>query len=358
MPTEHLLLDAVRLLHGCDNLDDLAGRMIGAARSVVSCDTAVFTEVNVEHRRAVHLSSDTAFSRQAARLNREYERFVHQHPLVVFALRDPEPVTKFSDFITLRELRRLGLYKELLEPLGVARQIGVCLSAAPELAVGVALNRAGRDFSERDRRRLALLRPHLREAYQAASLRAGLSEQLSRQDLALGSLRAGLLVVDAGGRIETENAGARAALLAAFPDRSGRGNRLPEPLRVWLAAALRDAARIDRPKAVNAAANFTVMRGRLRVRLLLGEDLLRVTLLLRFEDASQAVSCLHRDGLTRREAEVLSRLALGETNAEIARGLAIRPGTAKIHVERILGKLAVTTRTAAARVALSWLNEA
>lgn len=52
--------------------------------------------------------------------------------------------------------------------------------------------------------------------------------------------------------------------------------------------------------------------------------------------------------LTRREQEVLQRITLGETDAAIGHALGISPKTASKHVENILRKLGVETRTAAA----------
>ena len=57
-------------------------------------------------------------------------------------------------------------------------------------------------------------------------------------------------------------------------------------------------------------------------------------------------------GLTRRELEVLAEVATGRTNREIAEALFISESTAGVHVSNILGKLGVSTRTEAARVAL------
>jgi LuxR family maltose regulon positive regulatory protein len=51
--------------------------------------------------------------------------------------------------------------------------------------------------------------------------------------------------------------------------------------------------------------------------------------------------------LTTRELEVLSLLAQGLTNQEIAQQLVISPGTAKRHVANIFAKLAVVNRTQA-----------
>ncbi len=57
-------------------------------------------------------------------------------------------------------------------------------------------------------------------------------------------------------------------------------------------------------------------------------------------------------GLTPRELEVLAEVASGRTNREIAGNLFISESTAGVHVSNILGKLGVSTRTEAARVAL------
>ncbi len=62
-----------------------------------------------------------------------------------------------------------------------------------------------------------------------------------------------------------------------------------------------------------------------------------------------AVATLAR--LTGREQQVLGLLPSGASNAEIAERLGMAPGTAKIHVERILHKLGVRDRTAAAVLA-------
>ena len=60
----------------------------------------------------------------------------------------------------------------------------------------------------------------------------------------------------------------------------------------------------------------------------------------------------HPAGLTAREVEVLSLLAQGLADIEIAKHLVISPHTVHGHLRSIYGKLDATTRTAAARVAL------
>jgi DNA-binding NarL/FixJ family response regulator len=56
-------------------------------------------------------------------------------------------------------------------------------------------------------------------------------------------------------------------------------------------------------------------------------------------------------GLTGRELEVLALVAMGKTNREIAAALVISEHTVARHVQNILAKLGVSSRTAAAAFA-------
>jgi len=75
---------------------------------------------------------------------------------------------------------------------------------------------------------------------------------------------------------------------------------------------------------------------------------LATRLLRRLADESPQERKSAAVALTRRERQVLRLLAQGQTNREIAGNLVITAGTAKQHVERILGKLGVSDRTQAA----------
>ncbi len=58
-----------------------------------------------------------------------------------------------------------------------------------------------------------------------------------------------------------------------------------------------------------------------------------------------------RAELSEKQLEVLSQMALGRTNREIARELCISPQTVKFHVRNVYRALGVSTRTEALRVA-------
>ncbi len=61
--------------------------------------------------------------------------------------------------------------------------------------------------------------------------------------------------------------------------------------------------------------------------------------------------------LTRRQREVLEKLADGETNAAIARDLGLAEGTVRIHVSAILKSLNVSNRTQAAILANRYFKD-
>jgi DNA-binding CsgD family transcriptional regulator len=67
-------------------------------------------------------------------------------------------------------------------------------------------------------------------------------------------------------------------------------------------------------------------------------------------------SVRHADALTsltRREREVLHRISVGETNAQIATGLGITVHAVKFHLSSVFRKLDVPNRTMAASVYLT-----
>jgi DNA-binding NarL/FixJ family response regulator len=59
------------------------------------------------------------------------------------------------------------------------------------------------------------------------------------------------------------------------------------------------------------------------------------------------------DGLTAREAQVLTLIATGRTNAQIAAALVISPSTVKTHINNIFAKIGISDRAQAVRYAYS-----
>jgi DNA-binding CsgD family transcriptional regulator len=100
---------------------------------------------------------------------------------------DVRSVTKISDFYSARQWHATGMYSDHDRSRGIEHELMLCLpdaarTARPGRTVRLMLTRGrGPDFSERDRALLALLRPHLHQAYlDAERCRRG-APQLTRR---------------------------------------------------------------------------------------------------------------------------------------------------------------------------------
>ena len=111
-----------------------------------------------------------------------------------YATEDPlVPTTgarKYSDYLSTREFHRLGLYREVALPLGVEDMFRLWLEPDGENGARLEFDRPARDFRERDRTVLDVLRPHLRQFRRNALRRrafdgAGVLTAREREILAL-----------------------------------------------------------------------------------------------------------------------------------------------------------------------------
>ena len=87
--------------------------------------------------------------------------FCPQDPLQNGLRREERRVLKLSDCFTRRGMRKLDLYHCVWKPLGIDDSLRVWFPAPPGRARTMYLERGKRDFSERDRSLLELLRPFL-----------------------------------------------------------------------------------------------------------------------------------------------------------------------------------------------------
>jgi DNA-binding CsgD family transcriptional regulator len=154
-----------------------------------------------------------------------------------------------------------------------------------------------------------------------------------------GESRQALLVVSPKGRIQFATARATRWLKEFSFSRS---DRLPQVLAGWLDEVISS----DRP------GRFILDRAGTQLRFqMIYREHKSVCLLL--EHGAKSIAPRHSHGLlTRRQIEVLSWVARGKTNAEIAKILSLKPGTIGKYLERIFPKLGVENRTAAASFVL------
>jgi DNA-binding CsgD family transcriptional regulator/PAS domain-containing protein len=278
---------------------------------------------------------------------RRFARIRDEHPVLAHFERSRHGgAAKLSDFLTPTQYRRSRLYQEFFLPAGVEHQISIALPSSGARLVRITLNRAGGDYAERDRTVLDLVRPHLACAQETVEAFERLGAE--RDDLERAAEAADVGVVRIrDGRPSYVNPRARALLAAYF------GARTPErQLPDGLADRLRGTGDPPLPQGLVVEGDGGV----LEVRSLSSTG--GQVLVLRERLTRIPPRLLESLGLTRRQAEVLSWLAQGKANVEIAAILAISPNTVARHVEAIFEALGVQSRTAAAAAAFTHVTPA
>lgn len=183
---------------------------------------------------------------------------------------------------------------------------------------------------------IARVQAHARTARRSRSVRS-----------AIESSDRAMLAMD-GERVAWANAALRRLLAASDTCPIGAN---PPPCWSTATDGLAELAAVLTPWQAGAERHrpivFTWGRRALRARPLSGDDSLTPVLTVEPADSAAGVPV----PLTARESEVLSWVARGKTNRDIAEILGMSPRTVNKHLEHIFEKLGVETRTAAANVA-------
>jgi DNA-binding CsgD family transcriptional regulator len=330
----------LREMYADPDLKGFQSHILSALPGLVPADVISYNEVNPQARRNEYVSAPVV----AAQYEPAFLRHMGDHPLITHykETRDGRAL-RVSDLLPRRRYQRLALYNEFYRPRRMEYQVALTLPAPSPLVVGIALSRSRKDFSDRETRLLDLLRPHLVQAYRNAELMTRVREDLAAIQQALNELAYGLIVVTRQGRIRMANARAVKMLPKYCGGSAARGDRLPEELEHWVRHQVAAAAFPRSPRAPLVLEHGT---RKLVVRIAGGAD----ERLLLLEERTSVLSPhqLLVFGLTRREAEVMTWVVQGKTNAEIAGILGASPHTVIKHLQHVFEKLGVKTRTAAA----------
>jgi DNA-binding CsgD family transcriptional regulator len=351
------ILDLVHAVADIDHPDQFAEIAVDQIGSVVASD---FTSLNDVDPIAATFRS--VFSPRTFPID-DFEAVTtalrdlsSQHPLIAHmsATGDGSAI-KISDFWSRAQWRASELYRRVYARMGVEHQMAIALPTPQPAVVGLALNRCGTepgdDFSERDRAVLNRIRPHLAQSWRNATERARLRSLLAATNVALEAADTAVLLLT--NPIQELNPGTLTDLYR-FYGRPSDHTALPTRVQRWLEqqrASHNRAGLDDLTRPLNA------IRGRRRmiIRYLPGaghDD----ALLLRITPATHLPHELATLGLSPREAEVLTALTTGATNADIAARLHLAPATVKNHLEHIYRKLGAHGRVQATTIALTMLN--
>jgi DNA-binding CsgD family transcriptional regulator len=291
------------------------GRVIGA-------DWVSYNELDRVRRRnileVVRPGEDD--DTDAADLDLYWDVVAFEHPICAPPNTGSHSAEKLSDYVSLSDLRRSRVYDIWFRPYGVERELSVGIPSPLWHTKVLMFDRGpGRDFSERDRSVLNFLRPHLAHLWRAARTRRLLNAALAELDRAGEHDAHGVILIGSGGEIEFASPPARRLLREYFA--AADSGLVPDAVAGWLesgAATPLTRRRGDRSLTVRREADSLVLEER--------------------RDDVQ---------LTSRERDVLSWVARGKTNAEIAELLWLAPSTVRKHLENVYAKLGVSTRTAA-----------
>jgi DNA-binding CsgD family transcriptional regulator len=255
------------------------------------------------------------------------------HPLLTAHAAGQRGALRLSEAVDPSRLSNSELYGDVLHPSGFLYGIAIGIRPGRGEAVVAGLGRGEREFSERDRDVLDLVRPGLERAWRVAEAR----ERLVRALAANPPSGTAVVLLDSYGEIEHSSVDAERWLAEHFGAAEHPG-WLPNPVAGWLALP-------PRPPLVS------VREGRrLTVQLLPGDP---HALLLEEDVASFRPEALRALGLTARDSEMLRAAAAIEDEWEIAAELFLSIHAVRERLEQIEAKLDVRTARAAVAQALS-----
>jgi DNA-binding CsgD family transcriptional regulator len=102
----------------------------------------------------------------------QLERMALEHPFTQYSISTGDPsALKFSDFFTARQFHSSKLYSECYRHAQFDRLLGIASFSRPGITTLNSIRRPGaKDFTERDRLIMNLLRPHFDQARRNAEL--------------------------------------------------------------------------------------------------------------------------------------------------------------------------------------------
>jgi DNA-binding CsgD family transcriptional regulator len=247
-----------------------------------------------------------------------YWRLRHSHPLCSYRERTGDWTTAHtvSEFASQRAFRRTAVWDEIYRYEGINYWLDLGLPPLEGVTRVFIFVHGTRDFGERERLLLQLLGPHLERRACEVEERAAAVDALSAVEDA-GDHVDDVMLATARGTIEFASPRSR-ELLGRYLGVTN--SEVPEGILTETTVASGPAGRLTiRPARIGDL-----------VVLLLAEDDTRTQL------------------LTPRQREVLSAVASGLTDAEIAEDLGVARATVSKHLEAIYERLDVHNRTSAA----------
>jgi DNA-binding CsgD family transcriptional regulator len=172
--------DVERLLRFVADAEDLGGEepftpeLLQELGTIVQADWLGYNELDCVRRRAHLIVERPGNAFDDDELTEEEWVLLEEHPICQAHERGDFRTLKLSDFLTRRELLSSQLYSEWLHPYDIEHELELAIPSPQWHTRTFVFDRVGRgsrDFSERDRLALDLLKPHLTRLWEKAAER-------------------------------------------------------------------------------------------------------------------------------------------------------------------------------------------
>lgn len=269
-----------------------------------------------------------------------------------------------SDFFSELQFHRQDLlYTGFFRQFGLEDQMMIhfelpSIAQADPLHQGqhfvLSISRDRRNFTERDRLILNLIRPHLKQVYENQAAFNQLQNQFVQQQQA--TEQAALILISIDGKVKWMTQKAEKIIHSYFQPANTK-SFLPDILQRWVNSQVFKLVQSTENLTSPCSLRLELDKQLLTVYLNYNSDLEQVYLLLEETQSIQfSIESLQMLGLTKREAEVLFWVAKNQTTTEVAKLLGISDRTVKKHLEHVYEKFGVQTRLAAVIYVLNHLG--
>jgi DNA-binding CsgD family transcriptional regulator len=343
-------------LGASDSFEDFLRNLVTSLSQLISATHVTYNEMNPEKPESHNWvnTPDLATTRADAL----WQAHMNEHPVVRHVLETGDRhAVRISDFWNLPELHDHSLYSDFYRLYAIEDALCITIPSPAPIVIGAGWHR-DLPFTDRELLLADLARPHISQAWQNARLVSGMRRQLKLLVEGLDDAPQAAIFCGPDGHVQFATALARHYLDEYLAAGTSLDHCLPAELLDWVKDQNAQLKATDAPPVRTP---LVLIKGnkRLMIRLLSGEGTqfgallgpnARANLLLleEEEDPTLNLPALGQPGLSPREREVLSWLAQGKTNREIAAILGSKIGTVRKHLEHVFQKLGVETRTAAA----------
>ena len=178
----------------CVDGGDFARRGVQCLPRLVSSELTTLSVCNLDsgHRRVV-CDQPGVISRRELEV---FDRYFYDHPLVREHGRNPAAVTRrIEDLLPGSAFQRTPLFNDYYRAIRIDHVMAVPIHVDRHVLVSFVVNRSKRGFSDRDRERVEVIRPHLGHLYRLSARKNEALEEIealtARERDVLGWLGAG-----------------------------------------------------------------------------------------------------------------------------------------------------------------------